>query len=471
MECAPRAVSADFPKAPFSGSSQEPHVSRSFQFLCGVSCLVLAILPVSGGAPLRAADGDEQQLLADAQAGIEKCRKAEATIAVVDRAGRPVPGARVRVEQTRHAFLFGCNLFGLNHCGNPHDDATYARQFAELLNYATLPFYWGSFEPRQGQPHWEKLQGMAEWCQQHGITAKGHPLAWHEDVPAWLPEDPRQSRRLLAARIDDCVARFRGLVDCWDVVNEAANFAHFQAQKSFSPRYLAMWKEAGPMELVRDCFEHARKANAQATLLVNDYVLGPQYEQVIGRLLDPPGRRLCDAIGIQSHMHRGAWPGAKLLEICQRLGRFGRPLHFTETTIVSGQFQRPGPAAPWPSTPEGEAYQAREAVRFYTLLFSQPAVAAITWWDFSDRGAWQNAPAGLLRADMTPKPAYRELRKLIKETWWTTADLACDRAGRAALRGFLGDYRATVTAAGATMTVERLKIQKNASNAWTIRLR
>jgi hypothetical protein len=43
---------------------------------------------------------------------------------------------------------------------------------------------------------------------------------------------------------------------------------------------------------------------------------------------------------------------------------------------------------------------------FYTLLFSHPAVAALIWWDLSDRGALPGAPAGLLREDVGFKPAY-----------------------------------------------------------------
>jgi hypothetical protein len=75
------------------------------------------------------------------------------------------------------------------------------------------------------------------------------------------------------------------------------------------------------------------------------------------------------------------------------------------------------------------------------MLFSHPAVEAITWWDFSDYQAWQQAPAGLVRKDMSPKPAYDELKKLIKGRWWTTAEVATGDDGAVTTRGFLGDYR------------------------------
>ena len=163
------------------------------------------------------------------------------------------------------------------------------------------------------------------------------------------------------------------------------------------------------------------------------------------------------------------WPTRKIWEVCQRFSRFGVPLHFTETTILSGKrgWQRP---QPWDSTPEGEAFQAREAVRFYTMLFSHPAVEAITWWDFSDLQAWKGAPAGFLRRDMTPKPAYNELMKLIKGTWWTTTARETDTDGQAPFRGFLGDYRVTVTAAGRKPVEKAFTLEKDEQNRWVLTL-
>ena len=51
---------------------------------------------------------------AQIQARIEKYRKGDLTIRVVDASGRPVKNALVSIKQTRHAFLFGCNVFGYN---------------------------------------------------------------------------------------------------------------------------------------------------------------------------------------------------------------------------------------------------------------------------------------------------------------------------------------------------------------------
>jgi hypothetical protein len=176
-------------------------------------------------------------------------------------------------------------------------------------------------------------------------------------------------------------------------------------------------------------------------------------------------------------MHQGVWPLPRVWETCETFARFGRPLHFTEVTILSGEtrtginYQGP-PATDWKTTPEGEAQQADYVADFYTLLFSHPSVRAITWWDLSDvQGAWLGAPAGLLRGDMTPKPAYERLLRLIKHDWWTNTSGQTDRAGDYRTRAFLGSYQITVTAAGRARTVSaEVTRNEEARNVVTVRL-
>jgi hypothetical protein len=59
-------------------------------------------------------------------------------------------------------------------------------------------------------------------------------------------------------------------------------------------------------------------------------------------------------------------------------------------------------------------------------------------------GNWLKAPSGLLRADCSPKPAYQELRKLIKEECWgKRAAFVTDGEGKLRFNGFLGSYALT----------------------------
>ena len=450
--------------------------NRTFVQRAGRTCRAAAGLAVAcvlmwAGSARAAEVPNEEAILKEADARIEKHRKADGLISVVDADGKPVAGAAVKVEQTRHAFLFGCNIFMWGHCGTPEQTAAYQRRFAEVFNYATLPFYWPGYEPQQGKPNYDRTEQVARWCKGHGIACKGHPLAWNFAEPGWLPDDSQQVLALQYGRVGDCVKRFRGLIDRWDVVNETTEFNR-DWLKQKAPKLTKAWEQAGQIEFTRRCFEAARTAGPKATLVINDYVTTPACEKVIEQIVDAKGKRLYDVIGIQSHMHGGVWPAQKIWEVCERFARFGVPLHFTETTLLSGEqgweLADKRPDFKWVSTPEGLKRQAEQTERFYTVLFSHPAVAAVTWWDFSDQGAWQHAPAGWLDADMKPKPVYDTMRRLIRQKWWTGLDVTTDGEGRAQFRGFKGSYRLVATASDGRK-VERT-FDLPATGPWVITL-
>ena len=94
------------------------------------------------------------------------------------------------------------------------------------------------------------------------------------------------------------------------------------------------------------------------------------------------------------------------------------------------------------TTPEGEAIQAEYLSAFYTILFSHPAMQAITYPFFSDEPAGE--AGGLLRKDFSPKPAYYQLMRLIQKEWWTNTSATTNAQGEAVLRGFYGQYLLTV---------------------------
>ncbi len=442
------------------------------------SNLVLLILTLAGFLPLENSFAAEFVSLSSvppieqAAVRIEQHRKSNGTVIVVDADGKPIPGVEVAILQTRHEFLFGCNFFQFGRLSDQKDEDAYRDQFKDLFNYATLAFYWSSYERRQGNPRHAYTQEVAKWCHEHGITCKGHPLAWNYSDPAWLPDEPDAIRRLQLRRITDCVSRFRGLIDIWDVVNEATDFQR-KAFQERAPKMTRMWARTGRIELVTQCFKAAREANRDATLLINDYRTDPTYVRVIQQLTEQVGKQPFDVIGIQSHMHGGTWPNAKIWEVCERFAQFQVPLHFTEMTILSGQSggQRARGNKSWPSTPAGEQRQADEVERVYTMLFSHPRVTGITWWDFADRNAWQKAPAGLLRKDLSPKPAYQRLHDLVKHRWWTRTKEQTDAEGRVTFRGFLGDYQVAVRTTSGQQKQTTMTLSNAGNNSARIKLK
>lgn len=347
-------------------------------------------------------------------------RHVDARLVLLDAEGRPCPGAVVRVEQVRHAFGFGATGSGMDLV-----ESELQELYLDLFDTATLSFYWGRYEPEPGRTALEPTLATARWFAERGVRLKGHPLVWHTVKAPWVDRLPlAEAERLLRERIRREVRDFAGVVDTWDVINEVVIMPRFVNEPDGVPNAITrMAAEKGRVEMVRLAVEEARSQGTEPTLVLNDFDLGPEYERLVADVLDA-GIRI-DAIGLQSHMHQGFRGRDQLWEICERFAGFGLPLHWTETTLLSGDLM---PAHiedlndyvvdSWPTTPEGEARQADEIVQHYSTLAAHPAVEAVTYWGFCDRDQWLGAPSGLVRADGTPKPSYWALRDLVRGDWW-----------------------------------------------------
>ena len=396
-------------------------------------------------------------------------RKAAAALSLKKPDGSHLAGEIVELRQKRHEFLFGCGGFDAvdlagakrdNDSGkNDSPDKNYLDNINEnearevqldrifaLCNYATLPFYWGRYESTEGNPDERRTIAAAKYFAERGIVTKGHPLCWHTVCAPWLmnySNDEILKKQL--ARIHRDVGNFRGLIDRWDVINEAVIMPIFDKYDNAITR---VCRDLGRVRMVKEVFAAAKEANPDASLLINDFDLSTKYEILIDGCLQA-GIPI-DTIGLQTHQHQGYMGREKLEEILDRYSFFGLPLHFTENTIVSGHIMPPHiedlndyQIPEWPTTPEGEERQANELLEMYEILFSHPMVAAITNWDPVD-GKWLGAPSGLLRKDNSPKPAYNALMAKIKGEWWTTQTLKTDEKGVINFEGFRGEYEAMV---------------------------
>ncbi|MEV0136228.1 endo-1,4-beta-xylanase [Dactylosporangium sp. NPDC050688] len=406
-------------------------------------------------------------------------RTGEVALTVLAPDGRPAADRTVTVAQQRHAFAFGNIGFDfVPLAGGPEptgagDVETFGQAgrldldragelWLNLFNTATLPFYWGGYEPRRGAPDTARLSATARWFAERGVTVKGHPLVWHTVQPSWLLGlDLDEVERLLRARIRDLAGGFAGLVDTWDAINEAVIMPVFaNGDNAITP----LARARGRIYMVRMAFEEARAANPAATLVLNDFDLSSAYECLIEGVLEA-GVRI-DAIGLQTHMHQGYRGEEYTAGVLDRFARYGLPLHLTETTLVSGHLMPPDiddlndyRIPQWPSTPEGEARQADDVVRHYRTLFAHPAVQSVNYWGLTDDGAWLGAPAGLVRADGTRKPSYDALESLVKGEWWLPpTGMRTSPDGTLTVRAYLGDYTVdgvpfTIAAGRTTQTV------------------
>ena len=389
---------------------------------------------------------------------------------LVDANGRALAGAAVRVEQTGHAIAFGCIGFDeterawrrlSGRTPAPGEDALLDRLDAlwfDLFDTATLPFYWGTFEPERGRTRTAALRAAAEHYVSRGARVKGHPLVWHTVAPRWLeplPDD--EVLRLLRERVRRDAGEIAGLVDTWDAINEVVIMPVFDKDTNAVTRVAAT---QGRVPMVQLAFDEARAANPAATLLLNDFDMSADYEHLVEECL-AAGVRI-DALGLQSHMHKGAWGRDKTLDVLERFGRFGLPLHLTETTILSGDLMprdivdlNDHRVERWPSTPDGLDRQAEDVVGHYRALVADPRVQAVTYWGLSDHGMWLHAPGGLVTVDGEPKPAYDALRELVRGSWWLApTTVTADADGRVQVHGLPGRYVGAVAGGRHAVVVE-----------------
>jgi GH35 family endo-1,4-beta-xylanase len=377
------------------------------------------------------------------QRNLERNRKGDAVIEVLDAAGEPVANVPVEVRQQSHEFLFGCNLFVLGQLATPEFNRKYEAAFTNLFNFATIPFDWGDLEPEPGKPRyaegsphvWRRPppDRLVNWCREHGITPKGHALLYVKNMfmPPWTTRNDAEAlRRQGAAHMAELAARYGRDIPIWDAVNEELP----------RMRHPKEWPEV-PSDFLPWCFREAGRVFPKPVkLLLNDgtseaHETTAEYEALFKELLRAGVR--VEGVGMQFHVYNRpgmlagkSLPPEQLYDVYGRLGKLGLPLYITEVTV-------PG------NHDDGANLQAAIVENLYRLWFSTPQMAGVTWWNLSDGAAFQEENkmlGGLLDEEQNLKPAYRALDRLINHEWKTSLTLKSDNKGKVMFRGFHGKY-------------------------------
>jgi len=409
---------------------------------------------------------EEQRDLVDERVsyGIEAYRKGNGRISVVDKSGKPITNAKIILSQKRHEFRFGANLFMLYELENDEKNEKYKKYFADLFNMATLPFYWDSLEPERGKPRYKKDSPKVyrrpspdlciEFCEKYGIEPREHALAYEAFFPKWLYDvSIEEVKRELERRYSEISELYADKIPTIEVTNEMA-WANGKTSFYDDPDY------------VRWCFSLAERYFSNNQLVINETTgnswvdncraTDRYYAYIEANMLK--GARI-DAIGMQYHLFnrrekeyentRQTLNPEMLYKHMDLYSNFGKPLQITEVTVPAYSWER-----------EDEEIQAEIIENLYSIWFSHPNVEQIIYWNLVDGYAhlWDPDPekirasqgdmtlgenyyyGGLLRFDLSPKPAYYKIKELITKKWHTEAQLITDKYGKADFRGFYGDY-------------------------------
>ncbi len=417
----------------------------------------------------------EEMILAEADKNVEKYRKSDAIIEIVDKKGRPIRDTEIAINQTTSDFLFAANVtlitgdlgstIQIEHYRyqprftTKEQEDEYKDKFAKLFNCATIPLYWNSVEPEAGNPDFSAVDRVLEWCKLHNIKVKGHTLVWvHGDnVPKWfrnLAVD--EQRKSLERHIRDTVSRYKGKIDMWDVVNEAA-WAKITLAGMTMKEYTSL------------PFLWAKESDPNALLAINEahkITPSPEMDMFMQILDDFESNNIpYDIIGIQAHINRtDRFRLEEVIQMLDKYAKFGKTIHITEFTPCSDGLPIENS---WKQGKWTEEEQADYTIKFYKTCFSHPSVESIGWWDFTDYSSWQTN-GGLLRADLSPKPVYDALKNLIHNEWKTKAQGKTDKKGLYKFRGFHGKYDVFIKLSKGNIVKKEIHIQKNSENRFKI---
>ena len=386
--------------------------------------------------------------------GIEKNRKGNFTLKTTLKAGETVS-----VKLKNHKFRFGCNMFMLDEIQDDKEkNETYKEKLKQLFNLATVPFYWDATEPEEGKTRYAKdsekiyrrppADLCVEFCEKNGIEPREHALCYDHFFPNWLKgKSDEEVKAHLEKRMKEISDRYANKINTIEVTNEmfwGSSVTNFY----FSPDFME-W-----------CYKKASEYFPNNKLCINDWTAvwestpcpWNNYYVLIENLL-LKGCRI-DAIGLQFHMFhlaeqyfnntRTEYNLPHLFNALDNYSRFEKPIQVTEVTIPA-----------YTQNDADEQSQADVIERLYCLWFSYPNVEQIVYWNLVDGYAAFTTPGnmeegenyyrgGLLRFDMSEKPAYKRLKHLIKEVWTTNETLRTNDNGEVSFRGFYGEYEVKI---------------------------
>lgn len=397
------------------------------------------------------------------KSGIEQNRKGYASINLTDKDGKPVVGAKIQIKQKKHEFLHGANIFMLDEFENEEKNEKYKAAFKDVFNEATLPFYWSDLEPVEGKPRFAKDSPKIyrrpapdlclEYCEKYGITPKAHCLTYFNFQPDWVSKsDIGDMKRKLEKRYKELAERYSGRIKGWEVINEL-----FCSQDPWNKN--AFFRSGDVLDWN---FKLAEKYFTSNELIINEasQVWGwvhfaferSGYYQMIKSGLEK-GLRI-DTVGMQYHVFcrkedeknnvSGMYNPRTLFSVMDTYEKLGKPIQITEITIPA-----------YSDSAEDEKIQAELIEQLYSIWFSHKAVEAIIYWNLPD-GYAAFAPqgdmtagenyhrGGLLRFDLSKKPAYDMIHHLFNERWITNTESETNGNGTAKFKGFYGDYEITV---------------------------
>ena len=353
---------------------------------------------------------------------IEKLRKTDFSLRLVDVNGQPLAGKTVIVELARHEFGFGscvtrAMLTGENSDGDRYRDIA-NRTFSRVV-------FENDFKP-DSFPHDDlgraELERSLGWLKAHGISVRGHYLM-QEALDGWSRErlaDPVKLKSDLMASVRDRISVIGDRVTEWDVINHpiAWHGAELFKQKGAPLNTLGM-----------EIFCEARQLTNLPLCINEDQLFRPGAQQdgtyELLERLKREGVRV-DGLGNQAHFHSSFLPSPEdLLRVTDRFTAVVPKQVVTEFDVVTN----------------GDEELAADYLRDSMIAcFSHPAYDGFMVWGFWEGSHWI-PEAAMWKKDWSRKPIGGVWEDWVGKRWHSRETVTSDATGKVTWRGFKGTYR------------------------------
>ncbi len=281
--------------------------------------------------------------------------------------------------------------------------------------------------------NWASADRIAEFARTNNMKMRGHTLVWHSQTPAGFFTDDNgnqltseQLYERLKVYMTAVMNRYKDVIFCWDVVNEALSDTEGEIYRTTS-----RWYQICGKDFIANAFRIARSVNPDVKLIYNDYnLVNPaKLERAYMMLKELKDAGVpVDGVGLQAH-----WSNDITAEMLQtaisRLSSLGLEIQVTEldvTTYTSfhGEGARNQVQQTQPYSTEVEDRLADSYKRFFEVLHKNAdKVTSVTFWGLNDGMTWLNGfPVRgrtdyplLFDRDMKPKKAYYSVKSVYQK--------------------------------------------------------
>jgi endo-1,4-beta-xylanase len=284
----------------------------------------------------------------------------------------------------------------------------------------------GPIHPEENRYSWKDADLIVAFAQNNNLKVRGHTLCWHQQTGDWFFKDGRGNKvtkEILLKRLHDhistVVARYKGKIYAWDVVNEVIDDNPDNFLRN------SLWYEICGEDFIVKAFEYAHAADPNALLFYNDYnTERPEKRERVYRLL----KKMVDAkvpvhgVGLQGHWSIYEPSEKELRDAIDRFSSLGLKIQITELDVSIypwEKFERPK------KTDESDAFTSaleQQQLEQYKMFFRvfrdyRNTITGITFWNVSDRYTWldyypvkgrKNYPL-LFDQQLKPKGVYWEV--------------------------------------------------------------